>query len=102
MSIVGMFAHDEPFFRSERSGLEQNSIRDTHLANIVQQRTTTDMNQFALGHSQKPGKLDSPLGHAPAMPLSFFVAQIKRARPTLDGRIVGLDEIGIGALEVSK
>lgn len=34
--VVGMPSHDLPFLIIKRPGLEQNGIRDTHLADVVQ------------------------------------------------------------------
>ena len=75
--------------RCQWAGLEQDGIRHAHLANVVQQRSASEMSQFILRKTHRPPQLHRRFGHALGVAFRLLVAQIHGARPALDGGVVG-------------
>ena len=78
-----MPAHHLPLSVGERSRLEQDGIWNAHLAYVVQQRATANMDQLPVSYPKPARQLQGQLGDSLAMALGFFVRKsIARDQPS--------------------
>ena len=68
-----------------------------HLADVVQQGAPADLDQVFAAQAERDGQAHRQFGHAAAVAFGLLVAQVQRAAPALDGRVVGLGHGFIGA-----
>ena len=94
--------HNHPFFVGQWAGFEQNPVRNTHLADIMQQGSPADLHQFCIAKVEEARKFHHHPGYSQGMPFGLFVAQVESARPAFDRGIIGHHQFGIGALQVFK
>ncbi len=72
-----MGPHNRPLLLVEWAGFEQNSIRNAHFANIVQECPTAHMQQLFVTETHTGGNTHRQLGYPPGMPFCLTVTQIK-------------------------
>ncbi len=99
--FVGIFrvaAHFTPLILGQRAGFLQNTIRDSHFANIMEERPTPKMDNFVFGHAQGARQADGDLGHPLGMAFGFFIAQIENMRPAFNRGFIGFSQVGVSAL----
>src|SRR5512135_574713 len=75
-----------PFLWRQRAGLEQDAVRNSHLADIVQGSPALHMDQFGVAKAEAPCQPKGPIGHALRMSFRIPVAQIQSAGPAFNGR----------------
>src|SRR5688500_16739551 len=95
-----MLAHDHGLFFCQRSRLEEDRIRNSHLADVVKERPAAYVDEVRIGHAGCPGEANGELCYALCMALGFPIAEIQSAGPAFNGGIVREHELGVCALEV--
>ena len=88
-----MFAHPFPLFVGQFPRLEQDRIRDAHLADVVEQRPPADVHQVGVADAHFAGQALGHFGDPQGVAFGLFVAQVQRPRPAFDGLVVGQDQI---------
>jgi hypothetical protein len=95
-----MHFHEFNFLIRQRCRLEQDAVRNAHLADIMQQGATVNMHQFVFAHADCPGQVQGHFGHTLRVTLCFLIAQIQRARPAFDGGIVRGGQFLVAGLQI--
>jgi DNA-binding GntR family transcriptional regulator len=54
---LGMAPHDGPLLLVQRSLLVEDGVRHDHLADVVQERASSDVHEVFLGHAHAPAQL---------------------------------------------
>ena len=96
----GVFFHDNPFSVGQSFVFEQNLVRNTHLADVVQQRAPADLHQLRVTQAEQSSQLDSQGRHALRVPFGLVVAQFQCPRPAFDGGIVCRRKLPVGTLQI--
>ena len=76
VSELRVLLHDQPFFISQVIGLEQDVIRHTQFADIVQEGAAPHVGDFFFVELHGFCQLDGHPGHALGMALGLLIAQI--------------------------
>lgn len=97
--IFGMFAHFFPLFVGQRSRFLQYAVRNAHFADVMQQRTPSQVDDIVFVDAQGARQAHCNFGHALGVAFGFLVAQVEDARPAFNGFIVGFGQVFVGALE---
>ena len=96
---VGCISMIGPFLGRERAGLQEDAVGDAHLADVVEQGPTADVFELLLDDAQLVGQEQGQAGDALAVARGLLVAQLQGTRPALDGGVVGVAEVAVGALQ---
>ena len=70
----GCVLRDDSFFYfCQRAFFSKDFIRDSHFANIVQERASVDVNQGFICKLKSAGQHECHFGHSAAMAFSFLI-----------------------------
>ena len=94
-----MFPHDLPLRFCEFAVFEQDAVGHTHFPNVVQECAPPDIDEVGRIGIHRASQLEGQLSHPLRVTFGFPVAQIERAGPAFNRRIVGKGKIDIGALQ---
>ena len=100
LGVHRVLAHHGPFRLIERSRLEQDAVGHAHLADVVQDGAALEAQQLFAGQPHAFRQPNRVRHHALGVPLRLMIAQIERARPTAQRRVVGQDHLAVRALQV--
>jgi hypothetical protein len=93
-----MLFHDQPLCIRERSCFLQDGFRNGHLANIVQEGASVDMQLFRDADPNGIGKADGNLHHLVSMTKRFALTQFQGTRERFHGGIEGDGKLDIPTL----
>ena len=93
-------ADELPFLVCQGRGLEKDFIGNSQFPNIVQQCAAINVRQFRFRHAHAPRQFHHQPRHIVAVTLRLGIADLKQARPTLDGIVVSNCQVRIGALQL--
>src|SRR6266545_8412604 len=88
VSIHHMLLHNFSFLRSEAPGLEKNSIGNTELANVMQQRALSYCVPFIWRNLHVFHQTHRELAYPSRMSLGLNIAELQRPGKTLDHGII--------------
>src|SRR5690625_911342 len=94
--------HELPLGSIKLPGLKQNTVRNTHLPDVMQQRPTPDMYDFLFAHAHALSQPDGQFRYAAAVALGFLILQVKSPGPTLDGGVISQAQLLMRTLQVIK
>ena len=92
---LGVPAHDDPTPPRERTRLEQDAVGNAHLADVVQEHTAADVHEVVRADTHRPRQPRRQLRDARRVAVGLAVAQLERARPALEGRVVRQRELRV-------
>lgn len=82
-----VLAHGNPFFVCQLIRFEQNMVRHTHLADVMQERTAS-YEPILLRLFPPYAQISWSFRSHAGLPLSFLISQVQCMRPSFNGSLV--------------
>src|SRR5258706_13311482 len=98
IGIHGMPAHFFPFDLVKATGTLQDLIWNCHLAHIMEERTTTQVNQILFRKINFACDFKRQFCNALSMTFSLAISQIERPNPTLNCPLISFLQVVMSSL----
>src|SRR6266508_289327 len=88
IGVVWMFLNDHPLIRIQRTFLMQDRVWDAHLANVMEECSSTDVYKSFCVDSHRLRQTDCKCCNPLRMSFGLFIPQLECLRPSFQSLIV--------------